>query len=181
MPTALCPCFAFPFLGSMCVTGAIKTVSCCRVKKWTPTTWNYLNHSTVDPALMWNTISQFVMQRGRRCRHQASPKKRKKEVVCIEKVEAGCTHHSGVAATRRKIDKILHNDKRTYLILDALIPFSIPKLKQKVVFYPQCICTVEICSWVPGLLSVWKALPRLKQLLEEREKPHIAASHKTLQ
>lgn len=73
-------------------------------------------------------------------------KKRKKEVVCIEKVEAGCTHHSGVAATRRKIDKILHNDKRTYLILDALIPFSIPKLKQKVVFYPQCICTVEICS-----------------------------------
>lgn len=58
---------------------------------------------------------------------------------------------------------------------------SIAKLKHKLRFYIRSIYTVGICSREPGLLSVWKALLRLKLLLEEREKHHIAASHKTLQ
>lgn len=60
------------------------------------------------------------------------------------------------------------------------VNYIIPKTELRAMFYPTCKDS-NLEPGVPGLLSVSPALPRLKLLLEEREKPHIAASHKILQ
>lgn len=91
----------------------------------------------------------------------------------------GYVHYSETAATRRKMDIFTTMNELTPVLR---VNPGISRLKQKAcMVYPQCVCIVQFSSCEPGLLSVRKTLSRLKQLLEEREKAHIPASHKTLQ
>ena len=107
---------------SMHVTGAIKTVSCCRVITQIPTTWNYLNHSTVDPGLKWKH-NQSIHHPTSVVRFRHAKRPFQLRAVLQKKCKTLWHEHFREAAAtylRTTYDNYVGNEESTYPLPDSV-------------------------------------------------------------